>query len=106
MLRQIAFSVLLIMFATVAQASVYASVEDRLAEFISDEFYSLDNAFIKYSESNPNIVAEDWMLRRFWLRVRAKFGIEVPGLAEFDVIPEVEMLWENQTPEGYEIYKP
>jgi hypothetical protein len=102
MIRKIMLSLSLML----ASNAVQASMADRLADFISEEVWSMDNAFVRYASSNPASVDEEFFLRRFWLRVRAKFGIEVPGLAEFDVIPEVEMLWEKQTPEGYEIYRP
>jgi hypothetical protein len=102
MFRKVILLLLVITFSN----PTHASISDQLTDFISDEVWSMDNAFIRYSSSSPSSAEEDFFLRRFWLRVRAKVGIEVPGLAEFDIIPEVEMLWENQTPEGYAIYQP
>jgi hypothetical protein len=49
---------------------------------------------------------EDWYYRRFWMRVRAPVGITVPWIATFQIIPEVEMLWERDYPSGWSTYKP
>ncbi len=90
-------------------ASTQALTDDSLTDFLAHEMLSMDQAFAQSSSQNGPVSPqhnEDWFLRRFWLRLRAKAGVDIPGLAEFDVIPEVEMLWENEVPEGWAIYKP
>jgi hypothetical protein len=49
--------------------------------------------------------ADLYFFRRFWLRIRARIERDIPGLAGFAVIPEVELLWERPNPNGWENYK-
>lgn len=37
----------------------------------------------------------DWKLSAVWLRIQAQFGIEVPWLAALRIVPEVEMVFEE-----------
>ena len=81
--------------------------EKTLTEFVSEEISSLDEAFAQLNTSEPIDTADDtYMLRRFWLRLRPKAGLKVPGFATFEVIPEIEMLWEKELPDGWETYRP
>jgi hypothetical protein len=75
---------------------------------ILEEQVSTMNAAV-LAEPVPASSMEDdeaWFLRRFWLRVRAKAGVEIPGFAKLQVIPETEMLWERTLPEGWKTFKP
>mgnify|MGYP001568205842 CR=1 FL=1 len=96
----------LLITAFVFKAS--ASTELSLTDFVSGEVRSLESAFADVGPLDESISSqnEEFILRRFWLRVRPKVGLSIPGLAAFDIIPEVEMLWEKEVPEGWETYKP
>ncbi len=78
-----------------------------LSDYVANEVTSLDSAFSELGELNESKEDnEAYFFRRFWLRLRPKVGLKVPGFATFEVIPEVEMLWEKEAPEGWETYKP
>ena len=47
-----------------------------------------------------------WFLKNFLLRIRAQFGIDVIGLVQFQVVPELEMIFNRDFPAGYEGWKP
>ena len=48
---------------------------------------------------------ESWFLRRFRLRLRPKVSFSLQ-VAKIEVIPELELLWERTTPEGWAVYRP
>jgi hypothetical protein len=86
-----------------------------LAELVESEIVTVGQALeqqeAKMSAYGPAVgsgdkIEDGYYLRRFWLRVRPYADISIPGLAGFDVIPEVEMLWEKAPPQGWEIYRP
>ncbi len=99
---------LLPLFLTVLVFSSQASADLSLTDFVRGEIETLDSAFTDMAaiEGTAPTQNEDFILRRFWLRVRAKVGLTVPGFANFEVIPDVEMLWEREVPDGWETYKP
>ncbi len=87
--------------------SSFANAEETLSGFLSQEITSLDNAFNEVGAMDEaHARNDDFFLRRFWLRLRPRAGLKVPGFATFEVVPEVEMLWEKETPDGWEIYRP
>lgn len=83
--------------------------KQTLAEYVESEILSLDKA-LKADISSPTIIADDgkedaYFFRRFWLRLRPRVERDIPWLAGFSVIPELELLFEKPTPEGWDIYK-
>ena len=46
-----------------------------------------------------------YFFRRFWLRHRPRVERDIPWLAGFSVIPDLEMLFEKPAPEGWDMYK-
>lgn len=102
--------ILLFVASTLPAANLaYAEPKQDLSEFIIDEISTVDQAF--QAETRKTGITEGqseeaYYMRRFWFRIRAKFGIEVPGFADFEVIPDLEMLWEKEPPNGWEIYHP
>ncbi len=105
-MRHILFSLILnvLIFSAPAQAQELST----LSEFVTEQVSSLEAAFNDISPvDDSGIQGEDkFIFRRFWLRVRAKVGLTIPELAALDLIPEIEMLWEKEVPEGWETYKP
>ena len=71
-----------------------------LRESINDTSKALNE---KIDEADPE---EMYYLRRFMVRLKAKFGIEVPWIASFTVNPEIELVFLREYPEGWETYKP
>lgn len=49
---------------------------------------------------------EEFFLRRWLVRLQASFGIEVPWIASFQIVPEVELVWQRPYPDGWTDYKP
>jgi hypothetical protein len=50
-------------------------------------------------------VEDAWYFRRFWLRLRPKATISIPGV-KLTLVPEVEVLLERDLPDGWVAYKP
>lgn len=106
MLKKREFILTLLSF-TIPYAA-FASSMPEWVYFINEEVTSATIALdqsTQESESN-SCVEEDFYLRRFMMRVRAKVGIQIPVLAKFEVIPELELLWERPLPEGWRPYHP
>lgn len=83
-----------------------------LADYLLNEVSSLDNALagvemgVNSPESLDDVNKSDtYFFRRFWLRLRPRVERDIPGFASLSIIPETELLWEQQTPEGWEMYK-
>ncbi len=84
--------------------------ENVLAKYIQDELITLDNS-VQVATADAAVVdssddSEGYFFRRFWLRLRPRVERDVPFLAGFSVIGELELLWEKPVPEGWETYKP
>lgn len=84
--------------------------KQTLAQYFEEEVLSTDNAL--QMESTPSSMIGDghsdddaYFFRRFWLRLRPRVERDIPWLAGFSVIPELEMLFEKPAPEGWEMYK-
>lgn len=94
-------------FATDEQTS---EPKKTLAQFFEEEVLATDHALQR--ESTPIAMISDrrsdddaYFFRRFWLRLRPRVERDVPWLAGFSVIAELEMLFEKPAPEGWEMYK-
>lgn len=91
------------------QQAMATPSKPTLSDFFEEEIITLDDA-VQQVPSQPTVVSseandEGYFFRRFWLRLRPRVERDIPGLAGFSIIPEAELLWEKQTPEGWEIYK-
>lgn len=82
--------------------------KQSLANYIESEINLLDDA-VQSAPTEKAVIdgekEEGFFFRRFWFRLRARVERDVPGLAGFAVIPEVELLWEHPYPDGWESYK-
>lgn len=56
-----------------------------------------------FNQSQTN---EDWLLRNFWIRLRAKVGVSITGIANVDLVPDAEILWQRPLPKGWSNYQP
>ena len=103
------FSLILVILLSTSASSSFASVMPDWVQFIDEEVTSASIALEQAApetEATASCIEEEFYLRRFWMRVRAKVGIQIPVLAKFEVIPEIEMLWERPLPEGWKPYHP
>ena len=84
--------------------------QQTLKDYISKEINTLDQAVNTSSSESSVLGAEDenegYFFRRFWLRLRPRVERDIPIFASFSVVPEIQLLWEKQTPQNWEIYKP
>ena len=101
------FLTLLLLSGMYAEAAVIETGTDfsQLTAFIQEQV-SGTTENIKNSEVTAPSSAESWYFRRFLMRIRAKFGFEVPLLAELKVVPEVELFFQKDLPQGWDTYKP
>ena len=116
-MKQYSFISKIILFTLTLISLVYipAIARDKkpkptIGEYFESEVNSLDQAVQSTPSSstiitNPSAEEDGYFFRRFWLRLRPRVERDIPGLAGFSVIPEVELLWEKAPPEGWEIYK-
>ena len=76
-----------------------------LERFLEREISSVQEA-VERSETDQVARPTGWYLRRFLFRIKSPVGIDIPFLAKFQIVPEVEMLWQRDYPEGWGSYKP
>lgn len=94
----------------------HAAPVPELTNYLEEELKVFDDAVSRCSapddlSSTQAILGEEkaeerYLFRNFWLRARMRGGFELPGLVTVQVIPEVEMYWQRQVPEGWGAYKP
>lgn len=98
--------------APVSFASDNQTTEPKqtLAQYFEEEVLLTDKAL--QVESTPITMIGDrrsdddaYFFRRFWLRLRPRVERDIPWLAGFSVIPDLEMLFEKPAPEGWDMYK-
>lgn len=88
----------------------FATADQKLQQYFRNELRSLNQSVAEtnseshgLSASNPE---EAWMFSSFMIRVRPKFGFEIPELASFYVIPDAELVWQQSMPQGWDPYRP
>lgn len=112
--------IILVCIASIFSVSGFASKKSNeseqskepkqtLAQFFEEEVLAVDT-ILQGEPTEMSLVGDHssddaYFFRRFWLRLRPRVERDIPWLAGFSVIPELEMLFEKQTPEGWEIYK-
>jgi len=115
MIKKITVVALFIGFIGLISKTSYADEASKepkktLAQYFDEEVLSMDHALEGASAettmiSDHNVENEGYFFRRFWFRSRPRVERDIPWLAGFSVIAELELLFEKQTPEGWEIYK-
>lgn len=83
-----------------ADAKFPHELEERIAA-MGDAAASAPEGAADAPEGN-----EAWTLQNFWLRMRPRGGFDMPGIGEALLIPELELLWQRDLPEGWELYTP
>jgi hypothetical protein len=80
----------------------------QLAQYLQAEIQSADASLEPLdAQPVPNATFDEaWYYRRFWLRMRTPAGLDVPWLVKVQIVPEVQLLWERELPDGWGAYKP
>jgi hypothetical protein len=98
------------LLALLSGTSAHAESNEDLTRYLRDEIAqmqeSVDQCTLDRAVESSDDPSENWFYRRFWIRVRAKAAFQVPGLAKLEIVPETELLWERELPEGWAAYKP
>ncbi|MCB0365747.1 MAG: hypothetical protein H6624_01935 [Bdellovibrionaceae bacterium] len=76
-----------------AALSARAESNPQMVEFFKSEITKVNSAVVALPEDHHDRENPGWPLRHFMLQIQAKFGIEVPWVAKFLIVPEVELVW-------------
>lgn len=98
------FIALLLIF--VAPVISQGKVNYKLSEYFQSQLFNLNQSVIHSETSVRPAALEHWYLDQFSLRIRAQVGFEVEGFLAFQVVPEMELIWQRSSPEGYATFKP
>lgn len=108
MFKKILVRLTLVLMSTVVFFNI--AMADNLNDFSRDleqQIIQTREAIADGKAPSAKVKAdEEYFFRRFWLRLRGKVGIQLPGIYNLQVIPEMEMLFERTLPDGYTGYKP
>ena len=96
------FSMIVLSIVPMNQVGAADSLPE-LTRYLKAELESASRAL---DEADDTAVNEAYFLRRWLVRVQAPFGIKVPWVAKFQIVPEVELVWQRQYPDGWNEYKP
>ncbi|HEY8280364.1 MAG TPA: hypothetical protein VIH99_12120 [Bdellovibrionota bacterium] len=69
-----------------------------LTRFVSQEISTMSRAVEGSSAGGEATEGPDYFFKRFMVRVRASMGFDVPWIASFQVVPEVELVWYRSMP--------
>ena len=84
---------LMVIALFLAALSARAESNPEMVKFFKEEITKVNTAVAVLPEDHHDDGTPAWPLRHFMLRLQAKFGIEVPWIAKFLIVPEVEMVW-------------
>ena len=94
----------LLTFLFLAPYVAHADSFPALTSYLTSEI-ARGHQMMADSESEPPTGNDAFILRRLLVRVQASVGIRVPWIATFEIVPEVELLWDKRYPAGWEHYK-
>ena len=80
----------------------------ELTRFMEREIDTIETAM---SQAQPPAKPSDekeesWYFKTFMFRLRANAGVDIKGIGKFLVVPELELVWLRELPEGWKTYKP
>ena len=104
MIRFLAITFILL-FHGLAHNAFAESPIPHLKDFVEAQIAGISES-LEALDEDDHAVVDMWYLRRFLLRIRAKFGFDVPIFAEVKVVPELELYWQKDLPDGWKVYKP
>jgi hypothetical protein len=94
---------LILLAAIAGTPTAHAAPLPALANYLRSEVLRARTAVAAEKQAGPE---DGYFFKRWVIRLQAPFGVEVPWIAKFVLIPEIEMAWERPYPEGYTDYKP
>lgn len=89
-------------------SNLFAHSNVELTRYFKDQINSLNHAII---ETAPTVLGQtdvDQMLylNQFLIKLRAPIAFKIIGLANFQIIPEAEFVWQRAAPKGWTNYLP
>ena len=97
--RMLAIALALLPFSALADSY------PALTSYLSTEI-AKGHQMMQYEEDEEQSGTDAFLFRRFLIRLQAPVGFNIPWIATFEIVPEVELYWEKPFPEGWEEYKP
>jgi hypothetical protein len=76
-----------------------------LTDFLRTEISKSAKA-LKPGQRASVATGDEYYFRRWMIRLQALVGVEVPWIASFKIVPEVELIFERPYPQGWSEYKP
>lgn len=98
------FGIVVVLFAL---APIRASADSlpELTSYLKQEIANSSHALHAPLESTAD-PSDAFFFRRWFVRLQATVGIDVPWIASFQIVPEVELVWQRAYPEGWADYRP
>ena len=78
----------------------------QLTEYLKSEISGVSGSVPNLKDYARTDSSDAYFFRRWFVRLQIPFGISVPWIAQFQVIPEVELVWVRSYPDGWKEYKP
>ena len=89
---------LFVLFPCLAQADALPELTKQISRELK--------AHVAASASPSHGKIESWFFRNIYLRLQGSAGIRVPWIATFEIVPEVELVWQRPLPPGVINYRP
>lgn len=86
--------------ALVQEISAIESAIDEGSAEETPEFNEIENHSTEIHSD------EQWYFQNFLIRLRPRVSFGLPGLVKIQVGPELELIWQRPTPEGWVAYHP
>jgi len=82
---------------------VRASDPPPFQQYLEGELNSIDDTLDQQSDRDGR--DSSLFFRRFWLRIRPNITFTA-GIAKIAIVPELELLWQRDLPDGWIPYQP
>ncbi len=87
-------ALLLISFSILGSLKVAAdsggAIQGEVVDYVNK---NIEKALVPISENETSLI--DWELKRIRVRVQSQLGIKIPWVTSFQVVPEVEFIFER-----------
>ena len=68
----------------------------KLTEFVNDNVSQISQAINSTAGDEPMGFGGDYEFKRFFLRIQAKVGFDLPPFAKLTVVPELELVFQKE----------
>ncbi len=72
----------------------YADELPELTRFLREKIETA-NQSLRHKAVGPASLSDSYVLRYWYLRLQALIGVDVPWIASFQIVPEVELMFER-----------